>query len=72
MSPHHPQCYNQKAYVFDHQHRHTENGLEWSAFNYVFEQVDDTQSTLEEILTDVSEHAEDSKTIHGDTSREGA
>jgi len=60
-----------KAYVLDHQHRHTEavrvrgilcapripvmirtllteNGLEWRVFKYVFEQVDDVQSTLEE------------------------
>ena len=44
----------------------TENDLEWKVFKYEFEQVDDAQSTLEEILTDVSEHAEDGKTMYGD------
>ncbi len=44
----------------------TENDLEWKVFKYEFEQVDDAQSTLEEILTDVSDHTEDGKTIHGD------
>ena len=44
----------------------TENDLECKVFKYEFEQVDDAQSTLEEILTDVSEHAEDGKTMYGD------
>jgi hypothetical protein len=44
----------------------TENDLECKVFKYEFEQVDDAQSTFEEILTDVSEHAEDGKTMYGD------